>query len=111
MIAAEHLPVSLEASDSSAVEYRSAPVHIFGPFGNGWRIRQPLPVTVELSDGRYLVSDDLFDVYGQGDSWDEAVEDYKVSLVEYFQIMADADDAPTLAVVSHLLVYVQPPRK
>ena len=108
---ADWVDVDLDAAGSSAVEEdRLCRSIVFGPLGDGWHVRQPLAITLEQSDGRFVASDPIFDIYGEGESWDDAVEDYRVALVEYFQIMADGADAATRAVVNHLRTYLEPPQ-
>jgi hypothetical protein len=63
--------------------------HVFlnGPTPDGWIIADPLPVSFEQDDdGTYLVSDDIFLVYGSGDSLGEAIEDYLGSLFELYRL-------------------------
>lgn len=48
-----------------------------------------LLITLEQDeDGLYLASDDQFAVYGDGETLAEALKDYIVSLIEYFEILA-----------------------
>jgi hypothetical protein len=54
-----------------------------------WEILQPLLLIVERDhDGTYLISDDLFGVYGDGMSISEALRDYVVSLGDYYEILS-----------------------
>jgi hypothetical protein len=54
-----------------------------------WEILQPLLLTVERDDdGSYLISDDLFAVYGDGLSISEALRDYIISLGDYYEILS-----------------------
>jgi len=55
----------------------------------GWKLVQPLLIRYEKDeDGCYLCSDDIFLVYGQGNTIQEAKEDYITSLIEYYEIVA-----------------------
>ncbi len=88
-----------------------APVsrYLWGPIAPGWKLEQPLALTVERdADGSFIVSDDVFCAYGHGQSWDEAEQDYVSALLEYHDLMAQAEDEPTRAVVQHLRTYLRP---
>jgi predicted RNase H-like HicB family nuclease len=83
-------------------------VHLFGEPVPGWRLENPLPICVEVdTDGRSVASDDIFNVYGVGESWDEAVSDYKVALVEFFEITESGQDDRSLALLQHLGAYLK----
>lgn len=90
-----------EIDDQSA-----AHVHLFG--GSGvWNYRQPMPVTVERhTDGSFLALDDLFGNYGQGEDFESALNDLEVALREYYELMADAEDAPTRRVFERFRTYL-----
>jgi len=67
-------------------------------------------VTLEQeSGGRYIVSDDLFAVYGDGDTLVEALRDYEVSLIDYYEILHihTEDDLPTRALFGRLCNYLR----
>ncbi len=81
---------------------------LFGEIIAGWRILQPFPITIEQSDSLYIVSDEIFDVYGDGDTEYKAVEDYKISLVDYYQLAESGahEDKQNQALFDHLLLYL-----
>jgi hypothetical protein len=86
-----------------------ARVQLFGAAEAGWRIGQPLPVTVRRrEDGSYVVTDDVFGVFGEGDSWNDAERDLVASLVDTFLLLAEATDEPTQALVQHFRTYIHP---
>lgn len=65
-------------------------VFLYGNILSGWAIVQPLTLNVEKEeDGTQVVSDDIFLVYGNGDTQGEAIRDYVSSLVEYFQLVEE----------------------
>jgi predicted RNase H-like HicB family nuclease len=65
----------------------SETLHLF-PVMPGWNFKQPLRVVVELDDdGTYIVSDDVFAQYGQGETSEEAISDYVSSLAEYLELL------------------------
>lgn len=91
-----------------------ATVALSGEIAPGWRILQPLYVLVEQDrDGSYVISDDIFLVYGAGETATDARDDYVQSLIEYYHILADAaapDDPTDQAQLRLLRQYVQPSR-
>ena len=40
-------------------------------------------VSLEEDQGYYIVSDDMFLVYGEGETIEEAYQDYIISLIDY----------------------------
>lgn len=60
---------------------------------------QGIPVTIRFTGERYFVSDDLFNLYGEGNTLEAARQDYRVALQEYrADLEAHADHlAPYLA--------------
>jgi len=86
-----------------------AQVFLEGVIVPGWRIREPLVLSVERDeDSSYIISDALFNVYGVGATHEIALEDYIESLIEYYEILERHDDAPTVGQMSRLRVYLQP---
>lgn len=82
-----------------------------GNIHSGWQIIQPILLTEERDDdGHYLISDDLFGVYGDGSTAPEALEDYVVSLIDYYEILsvrAQEDDDLIRAQLYRLRRYVR----
>jgi hypothetical protein len=96
------------SSISGAPHQQQGRVHLFGEPVPGWRLENPLPICVERdTDGRFVVSDDIFEVHGVGASWDLAVEDYKVALVEFFEITSDGRDDQSRQLLKHLKAYLR----
>ncbi len=82
-------------------------VHLFGDLVPGWKLRNPLPLRVERNpDGGVLASDDIFNVYGAGKSWEAALRDYKVALVEFFEITSEGQDEHSKRLLEHLKAYL-----
>ncbi|MCZ7569917.1 MAG: hypothetical protein M5U01_15220 [Ardenticatenaceae bacterium] len=85
-----------------------------GPIAPGWNLVQLLAVALEQDDdGYYIASDDLFVVYGEGETQTDALQDYIVSLIEYYQLLAAEaapDNPPVLAQFHHLRRYLRPSR-
>lgn len=97
------------SASGGAIKGQPARVQLFGGLLPGWRFENPLPISVERdsNDGRFVVSDDIFNVYGVGGSWDAAVGDYKVALVEFFEITAEAQDDQSRRLLDHLKAYLR----
>lgn len=63
-------------------------VYLIGQISNDLVITQPFQINIERDDdGTYIVSDDLFLVYGNSDNQSDAVSDYVVSLIEFYEIL------------------------
>jgi hypothetical protein len=78
-----------------------------------WRLKQPLPMTLEEDDdGTLVMSDGVFDQFGLGDTFSEARLDYIANLIDYFLFVrsrATDDDPPTQALFAYLQEYIQAP--
>jgi hypothetical protein len=62
---------------------------LFGKIAPNWKVIKPLLVKIEQEkDGSYLVSEDLFTVYGIGDTSYNALQDYITSLIEYYNLLS-----------------------
>ena len=81
---------------------------LLGPILGQWQIVQPLLISIERGDDVFLVSDDLFALYGQGDDIAEALEDYLASLTEYYELLSLHHDEPSVALFNRLSSYLQP---
>lgn len=93
--------------DSPCPPGASVRLHVFGSPVPGWRMANPLQISVDCdTDGSFIASDSIFDVYGQGASIDAAVRDYKVALVEFFEITSEAADQQSRQLLDHLKVYL-----
>jgi len=66
-----------------------------GPLVEGWHLAIPLDLILEIEDSSYIVSDDVFLVYGVGATMREAFEDYACALVELLELTeASAEQNP-----------------
>jgi len=73
-------------------------------------IAQPLQINIEQEeDETYIVSDDLFLVYGSGRDQSEAMKDYVLSLVEFYQLIKKnaALNPFDNQLLTHLQTYIQ----
>ena len=96
------------ATHSSRVLLPEREMILFGKITAEWQIVQPLTITIEHADGLYIASDEIFDIYGDGDTEYEALEDYKVSLIDYYQLIEirGQNDKQTQALLDHLQFYI-----
>ena len=60
---------------------------LWGYLSSEYEIIIPLTVTLECDDGLFVVCDEVFFVYGDGESAKEAMTDYETSLVEFYQLV------------------------
>ena len=85
------------------------PARRFAAAAKGWKFVAPLPVRLQREeDGTLFAVDQYFGNYGQGRSWDEAIEDLTVVLTEYYGVMEAAPGASSRAVFDDLRAYLQP---
>lgn len=112
---AEQEPMTIELSaapfpDQLPILFPESQVVLLGHIAPGWVITKPLPVTIEQDDdGSYIVSDDIFAVYGDARTPGEALEDYIVALIEYYELLAESAEnhPPTQALFHHLGQYLR----
>ena len=84
---------------------------LLGGISYGWLVAEPFLITVELDeDGYYIASDDIFAVYGDGSTANEALQDYIVSLLDYYQLLSARaeDDPPTQVLFRRLQSFIRP---
>ncbi len=101
----------LPVSEQSRRPTFSPQIPLWGKILPGWEISQPLLVTLEReTDGYCIVSDEQFAVYGDGDTPSRALQDYIVSLIDYYQILAARaeTDPPTRVLFRRLASYLRP---
>lgn len=62
---------------------------------SGWRLIQPIQLTLEQEeDGTYILSDELFDEYGEGETLEQAKQDYVANLIAYYEILSERASRP-----------------
>jgi hypothetical protein len=79
-----------------------------GKIAPGWKIVKPIALDIERDEGFFIISNDIFLVYGYGDSLEAARADYIQSLLEYYDILVDKTDGPTRSLFRHLKSYLRP---
>jgi len=81
-----------------------------GKIAEGWFLTRNLEIFLEQDDdGTWIASDTVVDVYGTGESKEEAIDDYCVSLIEFYEILSenqtkDQRSARLLKKLEHYLV-------
>lgn len=103
--------LTLTANDVGVLTHPKQPYRIvlIGPISLTWKIVYPITVTVEKDDDLFIASDDIFSIYGDGGTSVEAIKDYKISLIDYYQLVeARAEsDRQTLQLFKHLQLYLR----
>jgi hypothetical protein len=83
--------------------------HLLGRVSENLTVKSPINLTVETDeDGTFIVSDDIFLVYGTGDTEDEALDDYVLSLEDYHDLVeAESHDPRGKLLMRRLERYLQ----
>lgn len=84
---------------------------LLGKVSPDWKMVQPLPINLEQDeDGTHIVSDDIFLVYGNGNTPIEAMCDYVSSLLEFFQLVKEGAETNLFdqEQLLNLQSYIQP---
>jgi hypothetical protein len=89
----------------------SRQISLFGPIAPTWRLVQPLLITIEYGDGSYIISDEVFAIYGIGEEMRSAVRDYVSALTEYHDVLSRYNDEPSVSLFQRLQSYLQPIRR
>jgi len=89
----------------------SIQAYLIGEISKDLEVSQPLEITIEQDeDNSFIVSDDIFLVYGDGGNPSEAIRDYVASLIKYFQLIEKSAETNEFdkALLTHLNSYIQP---
>lgn len=89
----------------------SAPsqVTLWGNVFAHFLLAQPIVLSFEQGDrGKIIASDDIFYMYGEGNTRQEAVRDYLSTLSEYYALLQSQDDVPSVELFSYLQTYLHP---
>ena len=67
------------------------PIVMLGKIAPGWMLLKQMTLSLERdTDGSYVVSDDIFYMFGQGITAVDCVRDYLSSLIEYYNLLSRA---------------------
>lgn len=79
-----------------------------GPLNSEWDLIKGIELSFDLDENdSYIVSDDIFDVYGDGATLEEAYDTYLEALVEFNSIVSEFSDAPNMKLVRKLGQYLR----
>jgi len=101
-----------DTSYKATQAYRTRYLPLSGKFLPGWQLVQLLSVAISQDEfGKFIAADDIFLVYGYGETPSQALSDYRTALLEYYQILHDdTDDEYSQELLKHLQAYLQPIR-
>jgi len=69
-----------------------------GALGSGWKIVSAIVLNVENDDdGEFVVTDFFSTVYGNGKTERYAINDYYLSLIDYYEILENQPRTPAIA--------------
>lgn len=97
-------------ADVSPVGAQARGILLRGRLDQSHTIRFVLPVWLERDEsGHYLVSDDVFLQWGEGLTIEEAIADYRATMAEYYDLVADgaADSVSDQSELSVLRRYIR----
>lgn len=87
--------ISIVGQDLSRI--RAFPCLLTGEITPEWHLKQPVSLKIERDeDGSFIMSEEVFNIYGHGATPENAKEDFIIALVEYYEILkkyASVDDA------------------
>ena len=84
---------------------------LLGEISPGWQVINPLTITLQPDeDESYIASDDIYAIYGDGNTPSEATQDYIISLIDYYELLAEAaeNNPANEALFRHLRTYIRP---
>lgn len=102
---------SVRVSLGASLPRPSHQISLLGPIAHAWQLVQPLLITLEYGDNSYIVSDEVFSMYGVGDDPLSAMQDYVSVLTEYHALLSSHHDEHSVALFRRLQSYLQPVRR
>lgn len=98
MLGIQHSHPTSELCNSFSIIYQ-----LQGEVKNVLEVLQPLNVTLELDeDGIFLAYDDQTLMYGTGESFSEALDDYECALIEYATRLGKREDAESKELFAYI---------
>jgi len=68
-------------------------LYLIGPLDEKLRLVKPLSLRIEKDNsGLVILDDSVFNVYGTGETIKDAIEDYKQTLIEYYEIIVEVSN-------------------
>jgi len=84
-------------------------IALVGEISDRFRLAQPITLNLEQEEsGKMIASDDIFFMYGEGVSRQDALRDYVSSLSEYYELLEGHQDAASVNLFKHLQSYLHP---
>ncbi len=87
----------ISPADQSSTHISQMAFLFYGRVREDWIVQQPISLSLERDeDDTYIISEEVFNIYGHGSSFKEAQEDFIVALIEYHEILkkyANSDSA------------------
>ncbi len=84
---------------------------LLGSVAPSWRVHQPLLLTLTIeSDGYCIFADDIFLLYGEGESVRVALQDYIDTLISHYRMVSEdaGDNAFDRILLARLQEYLTP---
>ncbi len=88
----------------------SPPKWLQGRLDAEWELVVPVVLHVEQDeDGEFIATDDFSTVYGNGRTPEEAITDYRQSLISYYEVLEshERDNEPTARLLRRLGRYLR----
>lgn len=84
-------PTKVEVTD---IKHNLNPgLYLIGPLDEKLRLVKPLSLRIEKDNsGLVILDDSVFNVYGTGETIKDAIEDYKQTLIEYYEIIVEVSN-------------------
>lgn len=99
--------IGTTVSMSKPLQLRS--IELIGNIAPGWKLIRTLPVSVDIDEeGHFLLADDMFSIFGEGDNIADAQRDLVTSLIEYYNLISEYEDEPSRELLGMLRKYLQP---
>jgi hypothetical protein len=97
------------AAPSASESLEHTQMELYGAIAPGWEIIESLPVSVQIDeDGQYLLTDEVFSIFGEGVKLENAQQDLIASLIEYYEIISEYQDEPSQELIRMLKKYLRP---
>jgi|SRR3954452_7300164 len=82
-------------------------IELQGMIAPGWKLIEPLAISVEVDeDGQYLLIDEMFSIYGEGNNIADAQQDLITSLIEYYELISEFEDEPSRELLGMIRKYL-----
>jgi len=82
--------VGIVDTSFSEIHYQPKTIALYNREFYGLKTNSILSLNLEISNGLYIVSDNVFCVYGDGDTEEKALDDYLLSLYDFYQMLEES---------------------